>query len=106
MFFFSLFGEEYLQSTPLIASSTAIEFVAYYFQLRFYRIGTIFNQLKSNLMLRWTVIFLVVALIAALFGFGGIAAGAASIAKVIFFIFLVLFVISLLFGKRFGRTDV
>jgi uncharacterized membrane protein YtjA (UPF0391 family) len=33
-----------------------------------------------------------------LFGFGGIATGAASIAKVLFFIFLVLFVLSLVFG--------
>ncbi|HZH01252.1 MAG TPA: DUF1328 domain-containing protein, partial [Flavisolibacter sp.] len=40
-------------------------------------------------MLRWTVIFLVVAIIAAIFGFGGIASGAASIAKILFFIFLV-----------------
>ena len=38
-------------------------------------------------MLRWTVIFLVIAIIAAIFGFGGIAAGAAGIAKVLFFIF-------------------
>jgi len=38
-------------------------------------------------MLRWVIIFFVIALIAALFGFGGIAAGAASIAKILFFIF-------------------
>ena len=44
-------------------------------------------------MLRWTVIFLVIAIIAAIFGFTGIAAGAASIAKVIFFIFLVLVIV-------------
>jgi uncharacterized membrane protein YtjA (UPF0391 family) len=49
-------------------------------------------------MLRWTITFLVIALVAALFGFGGIATGAASIAKVLFFIFLVLFVLSLVFG--------
>lgn len=49
-------------------------------------------------MLRWVIIFLVVALIAAVFGFGGIVAGAVSIAKILFFIFLVLFVISLIFG--------
>jgi len=49
-------------------------------------------------MLRWTVTFLIIALVAALFGFGGIAAGAASIAKVLFFIFLVLFALSLVFG--------
>lgn len=65
-----------------------------------------FLKTKFNLMLRWTIIFLVIALIAALFGFGGIAAGAASIAKVIFFIFLILFVLSLLFGKRAGSTNI
>lgn len=51
-------------------------------------------------MLRWTVIFLVVALIAAIFGFGGIAESAAGIAKVLFFIFLVLFIISLIMGRK------
>ena len=51
-------------------------------------------------MLRWTVIFLVVAIIAAIFGFGNIAAGAASIAKILFFIFLVLFIVSLIFGRK------
>jgi len=49
-------------------------------------------------MLRWTLIFLVIAIVAAIFGFGGIAAGAASIAKILFFIFLVLFVLSLIAG--------
>jgi len=49
-------------------------------------------------MLRWSVIFLVVALVAALFGFGGIAAAATDIARVLFIIFLVLFVISLVMG--------
>jgi uncharacterized membrane protein YtjA (UPF0391 family) len=47
-------------------------------------------------MLRWVIIFLVIALIAAVFGFGGIVAGAVEIAKVIFYVFLVLFVISLI----------
>lgn len=64
---------------------------------------TIVNQLfylKSIYMLRWTIIFLVVAIIAAVFGFGGIAAGAAGIAKVLFFIFIVLFLISLIAGRR------
>ncbi len=49
-------------------------------------------------MLRWTVIFLVVALIAAVFGFGGIAAASAGIARILFYIFLILFVASLLGG--------
>ena len=49
-------------------------------------------------MLRWSVTFFIIAIIAAVFGFGGIAAGAASIAKILFFIFLTLFVVTLLFG--------
>jgi uncharacterized membrane protein YtjA (UPF0391 family) len=49
-------------------------------------------------MLYYAAVFLVIALIAALFGFGGIAVGAIEIAKVLFFIFLVLFVVSLVVG--------
>lgn len=49
-------------------------------------------------MLRWVVTFLIIALIAAVFGFGGIVAGAIDIAKILFFIFLILFVLSLIFG--------
>lgn len=49
-------------------------------------------------MLRWAAIFLVIALVAAVFGFGGIAAGAVDIAKILFFIFLVIFVITLVVG--------
>lgn len=41
-------------------------------------------------MLHYAVVFFVIALIAALFGFGGIAAGAVEIAKVLFFVFIVL----------------
>jgi len=47
-------------------------------------------------MLYWSVTFFIIALVAAIFGFGGIASGAMDIAKVIFFIFLVLFAISVL----------
>jgi uncharacterized membrane protein YtjA (UPF0391 family) len=53
-------------------------------------------------MLTWTIIFLVVALIAGVFGFGGIASTATGIARVLFFIFLVLFAVSLLTGRGFG----
>lgn len=49
-------------------------------------------------MLYWTLIFLVVALVAGLFGFGGIASASAGIAKVLFAVFLVLFLVSLVFG--------
>ena len=49
-------------------------------------------------MLRWTLIFLVIALVAGLFGFGGVASAAAGIAKVLFGLFLVLFLVSLVIG--------
>lgn len=56
-------------------------------------------------MLHYAIVFLIVALISAAFGFGGIAGEAAGIAKVLFFLFIVLFVVSLIFGKR-GTTTV
>ena len=56
------------------------------------------HQLNHNLMLRWAAIFLVIAIIAAIFGFGGIAEGAADIAKVLFFIFLIGLVLVLVLG--------
>lgn len=49
-------------------------------------------------MLGWAITFLVVALIAAVLGFGGIAGTAIGIAKIIFFVAIVLFVLSLIFG--------
>ena len=51
-------------------------------------------------MLRWAVIFFVIALIAAFLGFGGIAGDAAGIAKILFFVFLVIAALSFLFGRR------
>ncbi|HEU4684342.1 MAG TPA: DUF1328 family protein [Nitrospira sp.] len=54
-------------------------------------------------MLRWSVIFLVIAIVAAAFGFGGIAAGAAQIAKVLFYLFLAVFVITLVLGVAAGE---
>jgi uncharacterized membrane protein YtjA (UPF0391 family) len=53
---------------------------------------------KEQLMLHYAVVFFVIALIAALFGFGGIAAGAVGIAKILFVVFAVLAVASFLFG--------
>ena len=51
-------------------------------------------------MLRWALVFLLVAIVAAVFGFGGIAGEAAWIAKVLLFVFLILFVVSLVFGRK------
>jgi uncharacterized membrane protein YtjA (UPF0391 family) len=49
-------------------------------------------------MLHYAVVFFIIAIIAAVFGFTGIAAGAAEIAKILFYIFLVVFVVTLLLG--------
>jgi uncharacterized membrane protein YtjA (UPF0391 family) len=54
-------------------------------------------------MLRWAVIFLVVSLIAAVFGFTGISAAAAGMAKILFFIFIALFLIALIAGLTVGN---
>jgi uncharacterized membrane protein YtjA (UPF0391 family) len=51
-------------------------------------------------MLNWTLTFLIIALIAAALGFGGIAGTAVGIAKILFFVFIVLFILSLIFGRR------
>lgn len=51
-------------------------------------------------MLYWALMFLLVALLAAVFGFGGIASTAASIAQVLFVVALVLFLASLVMGFR------
>jgi uncharacterized membrane protein YtjA (UPF0391 family) len=54
-------------------------------------------------MLGWALTFLVIALIAALLGFGGVAGTAVGIAKIIFFVAIVLFLISAVAGALRGR---
>jgi uncharacterized membrane protein YtjA (UPF0391 family) len=54
-------------------------------------------------MLHYAIVFFVLALVAAVFGFGGIAAGAATIGKILFVGFLVLAVLSMVTGRRAGR---
>ncbi|CAG2126632.1 MULTISPECIES: DUF1328 domain-containing protein [Cupriavidus] len=49
-------------------------------------------------MLHYALVFFIVALIAAIFGFGGIAAGAVEIAKILFFIFLVVALVTFVMG--------
>jgi len=51
-------------------------------------------------MLYWALMFLLIALVAAVFGFGGIATTAAGIAQILFVVALVLFVLSLFLGFR------
>jgi uncharacterized membrane protein YtjA (UPF0391 family) len=55
-------------------------------------------------MLGWALTFLIVALVAAVLGFGGIATFAVEIAKIVFFVAIVLFVISALVALLRGRT--
>jgi uncharacterized membrane protein YtjA (UPF0391 family) len=61
---------------------------------------TIFIKYSEKVMLYYAIVFLVVALIAAVFGFGGIAVGAAGIAKVLFVVFLIGAVVSFLMHGR------
>jgi len=54
-------------------------------------------------MLRWALAFFIVALVAALLGFTGVAVASAGIAKILFFIFLILFLVTLV-GHLLRRT--
>ncbi len=57
-------------------------------------------------MLGWALTFLVVALVAAVFGFGGIASASAGIAQFLFFVFIALFVIALVMRALKGKPPV
>ncbi len=54
-------------------------------------------------MLKWSAIFFVIAIVAAIFGFSDLAAGASSVALVIFYIFLALLLVSLILGITIFR---
>jgi uncharacterized membrane protein YtjA (UPF0391 family) len=54
-------------------------------------------------MLRWSLIFLVVALIAAVLGFGGIAGTSVGIAKILFFVFLIVAAVTFLMNQVGGH---
>jgi uncharacterized membrane protein YtjA (UPF0391 family) len=55
---------------------------------------------RGVVMLRYALIFLVIALIAGILGFTGLAGAAVGIARILFVVFVVLFVASLIFGRR------
>lgn len=55
-------------------------------------------------MLGWVVTFLIIALIAGILGFGGIAGASVEIAKIIFFVAVVLFLVSAVVGVARGRS--
>ena len=54
-------------------------------------------------MLRWALIFLVLGLIAAAFGFTGIAGASVEIARVVFFLFLAIFAVMFILGLTVYR---
>jgi uncharacterized membrane protein YtjA (UPF0391 family) len=58
------------------------------------------TMVKESLMFRWGIIFLVIALIAAALGFGGLAGTAAGAAKIVFIVGIILFLVSLFMGRR------
>jgi uncharacterized membrane protein YtjA (UPF0391 family) len=57
-------------------------------------------------MLGWAFTFLVIAIIAAVFGFGGVAATASGIAQILFVVFLALFLVSVIVAMARGRPPV
>ena len=58
---------------------------------------------KENDMLRWAVIFFIVAIIAAIFGFGNISNAATDIARILFYVFLAIFLLSLVTHLMRGK---
>ena len=56
-------------------------------------------------MLSWAITFLIIAIVAAVLGFGGIAGTATGIAKILFVVFLVMFVASFFFGRPVEVED-
>jgi uncharacterized membrane protein YtjA (UPF0391 family) len=54
----------------------------------------------KKIMLHYAITFLIIAIVAALFGFSGIAGASAWIAHVLFVLFLILFIVSLIFRGR------
>ena len=58
------------------------------------------SNTRTTTMLSWALTFLVIALIAAVLGFGGVAGTAAWIAKVLFVVFLIAFLIAVVSGRR------
>ena len=63
---------------------------------------TLIGSLKENLMLHYAIVFFIIALIAALLGFTGIAASATGIAKILFVVFLIMAVVAFVVNRTRG----
>ena len=55
-------------------------------------------------LLKWAFIFLIISLVAALFGFTGISTATADVARILFFIFVLIFVVLLVLGLTIFRA--
>jgi uncharacterized membrane protein YtjA (UPF0391 family) len=62
------------------------------------------QQTAEDDMIGWAITFLLIALVAAVLGFGGIAGVAIELAKIVFFVAVVLFVIAAVIGLVRGRA--
>lgn len=56
-------------------------------------------------MLRWALIFLMLCIVSAVFGFTGVAKGAASTAKISFFVTGIVFLIFLAVGLAIEKRE-
>jgi uncharacterized membrane protein YtjA (UPF0391 family) len=61
-------------------------------------------KFRENVMLGWAITFLLIALIAAFLGFGGVAIVSIELAKIVFFVAVALFLISAIIGLMRGRS--
>jgi uncharacterized membrane protein YtjA (UPF0391 family) len=62
------------------------------------------NQTRRKTMLQWALTFLVIAVIAAVLGFGGIAAVSVDFARILFVVFLILFVVAAVMHALRGKS--
>jgi uncharacterized membrane protein YtjA (UPF0391 family) len=65
--------------------------------------GGSLRKRPSMSLLKWALIFLLISLVAALFGFTGLSVATADIARILFYIFLVIFVVLLILGLVASR---
>lgn len=71
-----------------------------FISLRQYKFPSCFKTKGySMFLLDWTLVFLIVAVIAGVLGFGGLASESAGIAKILFFVFLVIWLITFFMGR-------
>ena len=55
-------------------------------------------------ILKWALVFFIISIVAAIFGFGGISAASADVARILFFIFIAIFVALLVLGLTVFRA--